>query len=203
MCVEISIVYCIALYFISVPVVLFCFVLCTYFPFVIISIKLYNYRNLGYCYTCIYLLRVLLNICTLKKINNNNPLKFLTPPPPRKFLNSPPPKISQPPTKMSQPLPKIFHPPLKYLNPTRRNINPKNMLRGNPPPQHPFFSFSSSHFSFTFQKKSENVGGGGGCTPCPPLNTPLVYFLNLLPYILTSSGSGSGSGSGSLISRIL
>ena len=54
MCVEILIVYCIALYFISVPVVLFCFVLCTYCPFVIISIKLYNYRNLVYCYTCIY-----------------------------------------------------------------------------------------------------------------------------------------------------
>ena len=46
--------------------ILFCFVLCTYCPFVIISIKLYNYRNLVYCYTCIYLLCVLLNICTLK-----------------------------------------------------------------------------------------------------------------------------------------
>ena len=56
------------IYFISVPVVLFCFVLCTYCPFVIISIKLYNYRNLVYCYTCIYLLCVLLNICTFKKM---------------------------------------------------------------------------------------------------------------------------------------
>ena len=51
----------------TIPVVLFCFVICTYCPFVIISIKLYNYRNLVYCYTCIYLLCVLLNICTLKK----------------------------------------------------------------------------------------------------------------------------------------
>ena len=51
------------------------------------------------------------------------------------------------------------------------------MLRGNHPPQHPFFSFSFYLFSFTFQKKSENFGGGG----LNPLNPPpLKYALGVL-----------------------
>ena len=48
------------------------------------------------------------------------------------------------------------------------------MLRGNPPPQHPCFSFSFYIFSFTFQKISENFGGGGGLNP---LNPPFKYAL--------------------------
>ena len=46
------------------------------------------------------------------------------------------------------------------------------MLRGNPPPQHPFFSFSFYLFSFTFQKNLKISGGGGGFEP------PLKYALD-------------------------
>ena len=43
------------------------------------------------------------------------------------------------------------------------------MLRGNPPPSNiPLFSFSFYLFPFTFQKKSENFGGGGFEPPEPP-----------------------------------
>ena len=44
------------------------------------------------------------------------------------------------------------------------------MLRGNPPPQHPF---SFYRFSFTFQKKSENFGGGR-------VERPLKYALIII-----------------------
>ena len=48
------------------------------------------------------------------------------------------------------------------------------MLRGNPPPPPniPFFSFYL--FSFTFQKKSENFGGGFE-PPEPPLKYALAH----------------------------
>ena len=58
------------------------------------------------------------------------------------------------------------------------------MLRGNPPPpppQHPFFSFSFYLFSFTFQKKSENFGGGFE----PPEPPPLKYALAIGDHIIT------------------
>ena len=45
------------------------------------------------------------------------------------------------------------------------------MLTINPPHLFSFFSFPFYLFSFTFQKKSENFGGGGG------LNPPLKYAL--------------------------
>ena len=53
------------------------------------------------------------------------------------------------------------------------------MLRVTPPPPNiPFFSFSFYLFSVTFQKKSENFGGGG-LNPLnpPPLSTPLDMML--------------------------
>ena len=57
------------------------------------------------------------------------------------------------------------------------------MLRGNPPPPNiPIFSFSFYLFSFTFQKKSENFGGGGLSPLNPPLNTPLLDVLEYLVY---------------------
>ena len=46
------------------------------------------------------------------------------------------------------------------------------MLRGNPPPNIPFFLFLSISFPSLFKKKSENFGGG-----LNPLNPPLKYAL--------------------------
>ena len=51
------------------------------------------------------------------------------------------------------------------------------MLRGNPP-QPPNIPFSFYLFSFTFQKKSENFGGGG--VEPPPLNTPLCMLIIII-----------------------
>ena len=117
-----------------------------------------------------------------KKILNPLPQK-ISQPFSQKFLN-PPQKISQPPTKtkFSPPpenfstLAKIFHPPpkisqpLKYHNPTRENLNQKNMLTINPPPPSFYlFSFFSYLYSFTFQRKSKKLRGGG----VEPLNHPL------------------------------
>ena len=49
------------------------------------------------------------------------------------------------------------------------------MLRGNPPPNIPFFLFFSISFPSLFKKKSENFGGGGGFEPPEP--PPLKYAL--------------------------
>ena len=57
------------------------------------------------------------------------------------------------------------------------------MLRGNPPPPNiPFFSFSFYLFSFTFQKKSENFGGG--------FEPPLKFALESSEYTMAAKVSG-------------
>ena len=117
----------------------------------------------------------------------SHPRKFLNHPltesfstPTRKFLN-PTTKFSQPlpPKKFSTTSQKFFKPPPPKISQTLLKISQhsKNILTGNPLP----ITFLSLfiyfyRFSFTFQKKSKNFGGGVEPPEHPP---PLKYALDV------------------------
>ena len=62
------------------------------------------------------------------------------------------------------------------------------MLRGNPPPQHPFFSFSFYLLFPSLFKKNLKISGGGFEPPAPPLKYALVSGSAL--QLITSCFSG-------------
>ena len=65
------------------------------------------------------------------------------------------------------------------------------MLRGNPPPQHLFFSFLSNSFPSLFKKKSKKFGGvEGKFEPPEPPPPPLKYALEH-NYILKTGRGGA------------